>query len=104
VELLPADPPVDDEPLLSRVVVADPPPVVDEPLLSVDPPVDDEPLLSSFCPLTYIIAVVGKTMEITIKKINEIVILFIDTVAITYIYKADVKRTVQSRECKKILK
>jgi hypothetical protein len=85
VELLPADPPVDDEPLLSRVVVADPPPVVDEPLLSVDPPVDDEPLLSSFCPLTYIIAVVGKTMEITIKKINEIVILFIVTGVITYI-------------------
>src|SRR6476620_3002476 len=46
-------PPVDDEPLLSVVVVVvDPPPVDDEPLLSVvvvvvdPPPVDDEPLLS----------------------------------------------------------
>src|SRR4051812_26585614 len=60
VALLSVDPPpVDDEPLLSVVVVVPPaldepllsvvvvvPPALDEPLLSVDPPVDDEPLLS----------------------------------------------------------
>src|SRR6185437_11120897 len=67
-------PPVDDEPLLS----VEPPPVDDEPLLSVEPPpVDDEPsLLSVVCPLAYIIAEVGKTIEITIKSNNKLVILF----------------------------
>src|SRR3954468_21405 len=95
-------PPVVDEPLLSGlVVVVVPPPVVDEPLLSVDSPVAerrlsllsvDSPvaerrlsLLSVVCPLAYIIAEVGKTIEITIKNINEIVILFIVTTAVTNI-------------------
>jgi hypothetical protein len=54
------------------VVVVVPPPVDDEPLLSV---VDEPSLLSSVCPLAYIIAEVGKTIEITIKTINEIVII-----------------------------
>jgi hypothetical protein len=84
------EPPVDDEPPLS--VVVDEPPVDDEPPLSVDPPAEepllsvvDEPLLSIVCPLAYIIAEVGKTIEIVIENINEIVILFIFTGVITYI-------------------
>jgi len=84
------EPPVDDEPPLS--VVVDEPPVDDEPPLSVDPPAEepllsvvDEPLLSIVCPLAYIIAEAGKTIEIVIENINEIVILFIFTGVITYI-------------------
>ena len=52
-------------------------------------------------PLAHIIAEAGKIDEITIKNINEIVILFIDTSAVT-LYKATVKLTVQNRECKYI--
>jgi hypothetical protein len=96
------DKPPADEPLLS--VVVEPPLVDDEPLLSVEPPlvddepsllsvvdepsllsVVDEPSLLSVCPLAYIIAEVGKNIEITIKNINEIVILFMNTSPVTYI-------------------
>jgi hypothetical protein len=59
-------------------------------LSSVDP-LSDASLLASgvvLAPLAYMVAEVGKTIEIIIKNINEILILFIVATDVDIIYKA----------------